>query len=183
MSKNALKIIEGIRELAHSPNELLSGIVVSGSVNETEGTVNVQLVGSGELLEGVLLGIITDSTDGLLLIPKEESEVVIGCVEGHGSYVVLKAGELEKVILKIGASTVIADEAEIQLKQGTTEIKLSGGLVNVSTASESLFHLLNELLAAIAVLTVGTSTGPSTVPVNAATFSTLQTRLSNLLSA
>lgn len=183
MSKNTQKIIDGIRELTQSPYELLSGVIEPGSVNETEGTVIVRLVGNGLLLEGVLLGTITGASEGLLLMPKEGSEVVIGCIEGHGAYTVLKMTELRKVTLKIGGATIIADESEIHLKQGTTEIKLGGGLVKLSTASESLFQLLNELLAAIAVVTVGTSTGPSTVPVNAATFSTLQTRLGNLLSA
>ena len=43
--------------------------------------------------------------------------------------------------------------------------------------------LLNELLTALSSLSVGTGTGPSTPPLNAAQFAKLQTQLSTLFTA
>ena len=65
-----------------------------------------------------------------------------------------------------------------------TEISINeAGLVAIKNPGVSLFTLLNELLTALSSLSVGTGTGPSTPPLNAAQFAKLQTQLSTLFTA
>jgi hypothetical protein len=70
----------------------------------------------------------------------------------------------------------------VKIESGNTVIEVES-LIRIATASESLHGILNELITAITLITVPTPAGPSGVPVNAATFNTIVTRLSNLLSA
>ena len=76
----------------------------------------------------------------------------------------------------------------LKLIKGTpgagTEISINeAGLVAIKNPGVSLFTLLNELLTALSSLSVGTGTGPSTPPLNAAQFAKLQTQLSTLFTA
>lgn len=66
---------------------------------------------------------------------------------------------------------------------------VSGKIVNVGLdASEAailgdtLKRLLDELLDAIAAMTVGTGTGPSTIPINVVQFQAIKARLQTILS-
>lgn len=183
MAKNVTKIKAGIQALAYKPNELISGTVVPGSINAGAGTVSVQPSNDDAPIEGVMLGTITNQTNGLLLFPEDGSHVVIGCVDGPGEWALISAGAINKAVISIGNIRYEMDNTQVRLINGNTVFSIGTNLLKISTATESLFQLLNDLLTAISILTVTTSTGPSSVPINAATFTTLQSRLNNLLSA
>jgi len=85
-------------------------------------------------------------------------------------------------VIKIGEVTFTMKETGIKMAHGNTIFDI-GELIKINTESESLFAILNDLITAISLLTVTTSTGPSSVPVNVASFTALLSRLSNLLSA
>jgi coenzyme F420-reducing hydrogenase gamma subunit len=95
---------------------------------------------------------------------------------------VVKTCEIEKAILKIGSVTCTAESTGIIVECGNTTVDI-GTIIKIGTAGESLFGILNDLLIAMTLMTVTTSTGPSSVPINLASFNALQTRLGNLLSA
>jgi hypothetical protein len=183
MAKNATKIKAGIQALAHKPHELISGTVVPGSVDVTAYTVSVQPSNDDAPIEGVMLGTITNDANGMLLVPKDGSHVVIGCVDGPGEWTLLRAGVIDKALITIGSIKYEMDDTQVCISNGNTVFSVGTNALKIRTAGESLFQLLNDLLSAISILTVTTSTGPSSVPINAATFTTLQSRLNNLLSA
>ena len=78
MTKNSVKISEGIRALTRQPYEIMSGTVVAGSVDEGNQTISVQPDGQEGIIEGVLLGAVSATTDAIVVVPKEGSHVVIG---------------------------------------------------------------------------------------------------------
>jgi len=182
MTKNSAKIRYGITALAYRPYEILSGTVVAGSVNIGANTISVQTNYNDIPIEGVLLNAIGDSATGMVLVPKEDSAVIIGSIDGPGQWTLINASELEQAVIKIGEVTFTMKETGIKMAHGNTIFDI-GELIKINTESESLFAILNDLITAISLLTVTTSTGPSSVPVNVASFTALLSRLSNLLSA
>ena len=183
MTKNEAKIIEGIQALAERPCELMSGTVVAGSLDTGQLTISVKQANANIVIHGVLLGAISNENNGIVLIPKDSSDVVIGSIDGPGIWTVLKTSKLSKAIIDIGSLRFEMEGSKIVLKNGNVTLNIGNSLFTVSTASESLFSLLNDLMTALTLLTVGTPSGTSTVPINIATFTSLQARLGNLLSA
>ncbi len=182
MTKNAAKISEGIRALTKRPYEIMSGSVVAGSVDEVNQTISVIPDGLDGKIEGVMLGAVSAATDCMVMLPKEGSHVVIGSVDGPGNWILLQPSEVTKVLVSIGNTSCTISESGVQIESGSTVFKVES-LIKIATASESMYGILNDLITAITLITVPTSTGPSGLPVNAASFNTIATRLSNLLNA
>jgi hypothetical protein len=182
MTKNSVKISEGIRALTRQPYEIMSGTVVAGSVDEGNQTISVQPDGQEGTIDGVLLGAASVATDAIVVVPKEGSHVVIGSVDGPGNWILLKPSEITKVLVTITNTACTISENGVKMESGNTVIDVES-VIKIATASESLHAILNDLITAITLITVPTPAGPSGVPVNAATFNTIVTRLSNLLSA
>lgn len=183
MTKNSAKIKEGIRTLTETPPVIISGTVVSGSVNFGEGTMSVLPNNDGEPIENVLLNPVTGDTNGFLLIPAEGSNVVIGCVDGPGEWVLLKASRISRAMITIEDVKYLMDSSQVSIQNGSTELNVSDSLFKMNTSAESLYQLLKDCFTYIAALTVTTSTGASSVPVNVADFNLLITRLDNLLAS
>jgi hypothetical protein len=182
MTKNTAKIKAGITLLAHKPYEILSGTVVSGSVDTEANTISVQTGIDSMPIQSVMLTAVAGENSGLIIVPKEGSHVIIGSIDGPGHWVLLRASELTNVILRIGAVRLQVDDNGIKIESGNAVLDI-GSLIKINTSGESLFTLLNDLITAVSLLTVGTHSGPSTPPVNVASFSALIPRLNNLLSA
>lgn len=179
MNRTTDNIANGLRRLATQPNEIASGKVMA--YNESEATVDVQVTGNEQQLKGVRLKVTSGAGEGLLLVPKVGSDVVIGSVDGPGEWVVLMPSLLDKVRLKMGGVFAELTEEKVTLQNGSAVLELDSQ-VKLNTASESLFDLLKDLLTYISALTVPTPSGPSGVPTNIADFTNLLTRLNNLLT-
>ena len=183
MSKNIAKIKAGIQVLAGKPYEIIGGTVVAGSVNTSEYTMSVLPTNGTDPIDGVMLGTITENSNGIILLPKDESNVVIGSIDGAGEWMLLKANGLDKAIITIGSVIYEMDETQVNIKNGSSVLSIGTSVFKMYTASESLFSFLKDLITGITLLTVGTSTGGSTVPENITTFNDLLTRLNNLLDS
>lgn len=183
MTKNGVKICAGIRELTNKPYEIISGKVKQGSIDTSNLTISVETSDGSEPIEEVTLNVCTGISNGLVLIPKEGSDIVIGTVDGPGEWSLIRASELTKAIIKIGSVTYEMDGDQVKIENGSVVFEIGSSSFKMNTAGEGLYQLLKDLITAITFLTVGTSGGPSSVPVNVATFNSLLTRLGNLLSA
>ena len=182
MNRNTAKINAGIRRLASKPNEIISGTVVSGSIDTGENTITVQPA-EGAPVAGVRLNAITGDNNGMILIPEEGSNVIIGSIDGPGECVLLRASEISKASVTIGDVNWVMDGDNITLQNSNVVLNLSESLLKLSTASESLFTLLRDLIKCITLITVPTPAGTSGAPLNVPDFNSLQTRLSNLLTS
>lgn len=180
MSKNAARINAGIRALAHKPFEIISGTVASTDAGA--GTMTVKPADDGEAINNVRLSAITGSTDGLIIYPDADSNVVIGTIDGPGEWVLLKASKITKAVIKIGSVSYEMNDSKVTITNSNTILDISDTVFKVKTASESLFDIINDLITQITLITVPTSAGPSGVPVNATAFTTIATRLGNLLA-
>ena len=183
MTKNSEKIKEGIRALVNKPHEVISGTVVSGSINTGELTISVSPSDTSKPIEGVRLNTIFNDNNGMILFPKEESNVIIASVDGSGEWVLIKASELTKTIITIENVVCLIDGNHVNIKNGSVVFNISDSVFQVNTPSESLFQLLKDCFTYLTQLTVPTPSGVSGIPVNVIDFSNLLTRLNNLLSA
>lgn len=182
MTKNGKRIRQGINKLVDRPYEILSGVVLSGSVDIAANTMSVLCGNSETLIEGVLLNAVGNAANGMVLIPEDNSHVVIGSIEGPGQWLLLQASELKRATVSIGAVTYKITEHGITAAYENTHVEISE-LVRISAGTESLHIILSDLLEAIKLITVTTSAGPSSVPVNVAAFTAISARLNNLLQA
>jgi hypothetical protein len=182
MTKNTVRIRDRLTLLTRQPFELMSGKVVAGTVDTTANTLSVMTTNGAIAIDGVMMTSVTNGTDGLIMVPKEECDVVIGCIDGPGQWVVLAASELTKMTVKTEQASFIIEPNGISFANGESQVDI-GELIKMSTAGESLHTLLSDLITAITLITVSTPSGPSSIPANVATFNSLLTRLNNLLSA
>jgi hypothetical protein len=180
MSKNGLRIRRAIKELAKSEPEILSGTVVAGSLNTGLQTVNILVSDSSRQIEGVSLSSISGNGNGLIIVPKDNSNVIIGSVDGFGAWTVLKTNELKQVLLKIGDALLDINGTDISVKQGDTVMQLTETAVKIGTSSESMFDLLKDLVDAIKTITVAGTPIDGTATTN---LTLLSSRINNLLTA
>ncbi|TXI14619.1 MAG: hypothetical protein E6Q66_05825 [Pedobacter sp.] len=103
-----------------------------------------------------------------LLLKNEEMEFLI---------------DKDKLNLKKDDVKFVIDQAGLNLEKGKVKFSITQGGFQLKTEAQSLKKLIDELLEAIAAITVTSSptgglTGP---PMNAATFTAIQTKFNSLL--
>ena len=182
MNRDSVRILSGLRELSRRPNELVSGKVVVGSVDIEGNTMSVVLSGSGKIIDNVLLKATGDGPDGVITIPEEGTDVVVGSIDGPGQWTMIQASKVARWQVKMDDRSVVVSTESIDINSGTAHIKL-GEKISVSVGAENLYSLLYDILDAIKLITVTTSSGPSSVPVNVLAFDAILLRLNNLLAS
>jgi hypothetical protein len=182
MNRNSVRIIDGLKELSRRPYEIVSGQVVGGSIDPGANTMSVVLSANGQEVKDVLLKATSDGTDGVIAIPEEGSDVVIGSIDGPGKWTLIQASSVAKWEVRLHGRSVLVTPESIEIETGMATVRVAEK-VSVRSGAEDLYSLLRDLLDCIKLITVTTSAGPSSVPVNAAMFDAILLRLNNLLAA
>ncbi len=171
MSQVEQQIAHKIQEIASASTNrkvnIFSGSVVAGSVNTSELTCTV-LLSIDDIkspTECILLNSVTNSVDGLVLYPADNSNVLVAEVDGPGKYAIIRYGEITKAITTIGNTVFTISNSGYKIERGS---------INLTTIMR---NILNHIMA----ITVTTSTGTSSVPVNISSFTSDLTDLNNLL--
>src|SRR4051812_32128582 len=102
MTKNIAKIKAGLSVLTDKPYEIISGTVVPGSLDTDQNTISVQTTNYSEPIAGVMLNAVSYNGNGLILFPKDGSNVIIGSIDGPGEWTLIRASDLTKIIALIG---------------------------------------------------------------------------------
>ncbi len=129
---------------------------------------------------GVVLGAIysqRDETDSTL-----QSEEMTGVKFPDGSVVSFDSDTSTLIIDSRSAVEITAD-SEISAKVGTTEVSLSTSKVKVKTAGASLKTLLDDILDACIAETHTTPMGPTSPPINVASYVAAKATVALLLDA
>lgn len=137
---NTQKIIEGIRQLTHKPYELVSGTVVPGSVDADEYTCSIRLTHMDDTdtpLANVMLSAVTENGNGVIRIPADGSNVIIGSVGGRGQYFLVHCSNLAKVLVTIGDTTCQVDGDGVVFNRGSNGgLPVTAGVVQRLNAIE-----------------------------------------------
>ncbi len=108
----------------------------------------------------------TDSVmKGQRLVPKVNSIVLVERVGGDDS------NEL--------AVAMFSELDEYTVETDKVKYKQTAGGFDLVKQNESLKKLMKDMLAEVKKLTVQTNTGPSSVPINLAAFTAIETRIDN----
>ncbi len=127
---------------------IMSGKVVKGSVDETEGICSVELsVDSAKMpTEGVLLSAVTLNATGVLLYPADGSDVWVGEIDGPGKWGVLKCSKLVKVGVVVGASSVEVTDGLIKMNGGKLDgLPIVGKIAERMRLIENMINQLHRI--------------------------------------
>lgn len=163
-------IADKLREMSQTTGfDIVQGEV--DSVNENDFLIDVKIT-EGVVIHNVRLSSITQNKNGVIEIPKKGSYVVIARMEGGVDYVLLRANEITKWLLKIQNTTIEITDSEIKANGGNNK-----GMVKVVELTQKINNLenkVNELIGICKSMTVALA--PSgTYTLGTAFFSAVQT--------
>jgi len=164
MSKNAAKIKTGLQHLSARPHEIVSGTVVS--VDENATTMSVLLTDYDANVDNVLLNGVSENLNGLIVFPSVNSNVVIASIDGPGEYTLVRASNIDKALLTIGA----------------TKLTIDSKGYSITHNGESLTKIMSDLLSALQEMTFTNGAGTTNVADNLPKLQDISTRISNLLT-
>ncbi|MES2701871.1 MAG: hypothetical protein V4649_04485 [Bacteroidota bacterium] len=179
MSRNSIRIKQGIRSLVQAPHVVFSGKVVPGSVDESAFTVSVLPTNSAEPIKGVMLGTTTGNGNGAIMIPEGNSDVVVGSIDGTGQWTILRTGVLKKVKVTIGNVACTIEDDKIRMENGGVLFEAGTATFKMNSATESLYQLLFDLLTALKdIVLIDAALSTSSILI----FETIRSRIENLLT-
>lgn len=178
MSKS---VSAAIRSLTSTNDEIysLGGKVVAVDLDQK--TCDVKLTGGGADVYDVLLQAVEGGNQGLILVPEVDSDVLISFLSPVTAYVAMTS-KITSLINIIDNSKIEMNETGIVLQKENTRFVLTSSGTEISRNGASLKVTLDSLIDAIMAITVGTISGPSTVPINAPQFVAIKNVIAQILT-
>ncbi len=120
MSKTREEILQALRGLTADSVEIYSGIVKT--VSESDATCEVELLGG--LVVPVRLRATIDGLKGIVPVPKANSNVVVAEIDAGSGYTLLRASELQKVLIDVPEIALTCDKVVINKGDNKGIVKL-----------------------------------------------------------
>ncbi|WP_448529201.1 hypothetical protein [Raineya sp.] len=136
-TKAAERLVAAIKKVSNASATLATGKVVS--IDAETHTCDIELDSEGADIFGVRLRAVVDDANGLILVPKINSEVVIAKIN-TSQWVVVATAELESIKILIGSQTLIIDENGFVFNEGNL-----GGLVKLNDLVSKLNAIENKV--------------------------------------
>lgn len=170
------QLIELIRKVMIKNMPVMSSTGIVSNIDEDKRVCDIKVSDEITLFECRLNAIIDSYDSNVMIVPKDGSQVAYTLVENQDTNaIVIGYTEIDKVIVKIGSLSVGIEAESVKIDGGDT------GKISILNKSQNLSKLLSELIDEINKLTVPTSAGPSGTPVNAAQFTLIKDKLSQLM--
>lgn len=139
-----IKRISGTLGLLHP---IMSGKVVAGSIDNDNVVCDVLLTLDDNTATedsesvptgGVLLSAVSMNNNGVILYPADDSDVVVGAIDGDGNYTLLKCSTLVKYQLTIGSSQLTVVDGNVGVKVGSnTKLTVTDGQVQALVGEQT----------------------------------------------
>lgn len=159
--KGAKELVETLRKITGSADSVFPAIV--RAIDKVNNVCEVEY-SEMEIGDVRLLAIIKENSKGCKFYPAENSVVLVQRLGNKGEFFIAMYSEIESVVIEV-------NETKMEIKEGFLFQK----------QNETLKKILDDLLDGIAAIIVPTNVGPSGKPLNAATFTTIKTRVAQLL--
>ncbi len=196
MGERAEEIRRKFREMANGGEQVFLATVKE--VNEDEFTCVIETSPDIQYIDVRLRSIIDPDKQGFCFIPALESFVLVGRIGNSNELYVAMFSEVDKVLLSSGSLELTIDQDKAELKKGDkisvliqedqvlitadqSTLKQTASGFTMTRSGEGLKKVMTDLITAITQLTVPTGVGPSGIPINAAAFNAIKTRLGNFL--
>lgn len=173
MDKINQQILDGLRQIM-GPGRLSFPATVTENYPD-EDYVDVEDM-SGTPYPEVRKRAAVDGKKGILITPVKGSSVIVSKLSGEdsNSFVIIMFSEIESIKVTIENHILMLD------KNGLL-VNVSSGKLEIKNNQENLKKILEDLIAAIKLITVTTSLGESKPPSNAIQFEMLAKRIPLLL--
>lgn len=148
------------------------------SVNESECTVEVEFDG-GAKIDDVQLRSVVKTGNKVVLLPKVNSIVLISSINKSNEYYVVAVEEVTGIINLIDDVSVKVTGTDVTTEIKTVKYTIDQDGFLLKKGTETMKKIMDDLLQGIQVLTVNTNVGPSSVPINVATFAAIKVRVDN----
>lgn len=168
-----------IRQTVEHDDQVFQGIVTE--VNEKEFTCTVRRDDQVDYFDVRLRGLINEGLLGFACIPEMKSTVLVCHIGQSNELFVCKFTVIDKVVFTSHDLSLIADKKKVNVKKGQMEVQITAEGITIKKGASGLKRTLDSLLSAICQLTVTTSTGPSSIPINVAVFQQIKADLTNYL--
>ena len=160
----AEQIRQGIKNLVR-PNISSTIATILGKVESVdEDEMTCVITDDTNEISDVRLRPVINGNESMTLFPKVGGWALIVKIEEEEDWMLVGADEIDKIRIKVGTS-------EFEIKDGFL----------VKRGTETLKKIFDDLFDAIEQLTVNTNVGPSSVPINVATFAAIKVRVDQLL--
>ena len=136
--------------------------------------------GGGSFDDARLKSVIKDGNK-FLLIPKVGSVVLVAKIENSDEYVVIAVEEITEHRINIDNVKFIVDDQGLSTAINAVEFNISEDGFLVRKGEETLKRIFDDLFKAIEKITVNTNVGPSSIPINVASFEAIKLRVANFL--
>lgn len=159
-------VIKAIQKNATKGIELYSVIGTATNIRANESLLDVQPL-SGALILDVRINPLENSLNGLRIIPKENTNVIVTFINKQEAYLAL-CDEIESLEIKIGESTLKITDGEVLFNEGNND-----GLVKISDLVTKLNNVesdLNNLKAAFTSWVVAPTDGGGALKIATATW-------------
>ncbi len=174
--KHAKELAEAIKNITKVNQPVFLGIVKT--VDKTKNICDVEYNGM-EIGEVRLQAIIKENTKANILYPKVNSVVLVQRFGDTGDFFITAYSEIEELKFKIGDTKMTVKDG-FHFEMTGLEFEIKDGFL-LKKGSETLKKIFDDLFDAIEQLTVNTNVGPSSVPINVASFAAIKTRVDNFL--
>ncbi len=153
------QFIAALRGNIKSEGDGFPSVVQAVVVEAGDTFCKVKLTDNDLELEEVMFSATEENTNGFILIPRQETNVLIGTIGGdENSLYVVAMDEVQKVKLVIEGETLIIDKDGFNME-------LSNGKVTVKNSTSDLKQLLTDVVDMVMQLTVSTAVGESGTPL------------------
>lgn len=169
------QISEDIKRVAGTQNKdsfpMMSGTVVSVDEDSLTCKVELSVKGENNITEDIMLSTVTMNNNGVILYPVENSNVIVGEVDGIGRWTLLKCSSLVKMAVVIGGVTFTLTAAEAEVKQGEAAVLLKDGQIKLNDGSlgglikieqlvqkiNNIENLINNVRTAVTAVVIASS--------------------------
>ncbi len=189
MSQAAKQIAEDIKEMveiaASRIPTIFTGKVVSVDTEQYTCAVELNVNDEGNATQNILVNAALEVTEGLILLPAENSVVWVAKLDGGGNLGIVKCSEVQQLLWRVGNDVQIASNQNyLDLKAGDgLQLLMAAGKFKIKNGSKNLLTVLLDILTHIEQITVNAAGAPTSVPINVASFEADRVALQQLLTA
>lgn len=146
-TKTHQQIVQGIEKLGKGKNPHANVIIEAKVKSVSNDNLVLCEANSLDIPDVQLRPIVDGANKAVLVIPKVNSYVLIGSIEGRQEYIVLKVEEAEKILVKVGNMTFDILDTVIKLNGDT-----HGGLTKIQALTTKINNIENKVNAILSAL-------------------------------
>ena len=172
------RFLEALKGNVTQPKNTFANVFQATVIEVGSATCKIKVTDNDLELEDVLFTATEENEQGFLLIPENNTNVLVGLIgDDENSLYLVAIDEINQVKIKIGDQTFVIDSNGLNLDMTSGKLTLKNG-------ASDLKDLLLDIVSMVKQITVSTGVGPSGTPLppTIAQASVLETSINGLFN-